>query len=484
MGITGLLRALADVKRPTHVSELRGARVAVDAYCFLHKGKHLAAADLLLGQPSDAYLTPILEVVSVLIAHGAEPVIVCDGGLLPAKAAVESRREKARQVAAWEAAMTISRGGVSEASKLSKAVDVTPVMAARLLRRLRPLRVEFVVAPYEADAQLAYFALSGKVDVVLSEDTDLLTFGCPRVCFGFDPRSGCGHEVRLADLPKCQGLLPYKYTPESFVDLCVLAGCDYLPSIRGVGLVTATQMLHRSGGDISRALKFARACGREVPSDYLQRFHCARRVFQSQTIFDVDARVMRSLCPSSTPEPAEQAYFGQILPDDVARGVCEGRLDPMSLKPFNFGESEPGLEATQGSARSLCSTVSADQREDVLWHGHCARGGQWSIGQSQEQGHITSADLQPIEITESERIMHQRQERGSSSTGPASQPFKTESDSSSDQKQQRSRTISAASQPFKTPRRAESHRDTPTSSCSQGAKRRRLGCRPAIMFTV
>ena len=38
---------------------------------------------------------------------------------------------------------------------------------------------EFIVAPYEADAQMAYLALRGHVDAVLSDDSDLLVFGAP-----------------------------------------------------------------------------------------------------------------------------------------------------------------------------------------------------------------------------------------------------------------------------------------------------------------
>lgn len=38
----------------------------------------------------------------------------------------------------------------------------------------------FLVAPYEADAQMAYLALNGLVDAVLTEDSDLLCYGCPK----------------------------------------------------------------------------------------------------------------------------------------------------------------------------------------------------------------------------------------------------------------------------------------------------------------
>lgn len=50
-----------------------------------------------------------------------------------------------------------------------------------LLQALKRKGVEFIVAPYEADAQLAYLAINNSVDVVITEDSDLLAYGCPRV---------------------------------------------------------------------------------------------------------------------------------------------------------------------------------------------------------------------------------------------------------------------------------------------------------------
>lgn len=50
---------------------------------------------------------------------------------------------------------------------------------------LRSENIEFVVAPYEADAQLAYLssldASEGGIAAVISEDSDLLAYGCSSV---------------------------------------------------------------------------------------------------------------------------------------------------------------------------------------------------------------------------------------------------------------------------------------------------------------
>jgi exonuclease-1 len=46
-----------------------------------------------------------------------------------------------------------------------RAVDVTPAMAYQFMRVLRARGVAFVVAPYEADAQLAFLCKAGIVQV-------------------------------------------------------------------------------------------------------------------------------------------------------------------------------------------------------------------------------------------------------------------------------------------------------------------------------
>lgn len=50
-----------------------------------------------------------------------------------------------------------------------------PVQAARAKG------IDCIVAPYEADAQLAYLNKAGIVQAVITEDSDLLAFGCKKV---------------------------------------------------------------------------------------------------------------------------------------------------------------------------------------------------------------------------------------------------------------------------------------------------------------
>lgn len=43
--------------------------------------------------------------------------------------------------------------------------------------------MDYIVAPYEADAQMAFMEREGLVDGIITEDSDMLVFGCRNVRF-------------------------------------------------------------------------------------------------------------------------------------------------------------------------------------------------------------------------------------------------------------------------------------------------------------
>lgn len=80
----------------------------------------------------------------------------------------------------------LKEGNVNAASELfQRAVHITPLMAHKLIQTLKSENIEFVVAPYEADAQLAYLSNleteKGGIAAVITEDSDLIAYGCPDV---------------------------------------------------------------------------------------------------------------------------------------------------------------------------------------------------------------------------------------------------------------------------------------------------------------
>lgn len=64
---------------------------------------------------------------------------------------------------------------------LRRSLDVSHKMALEVMKECQALNVDCIVAPYEADAQLAYLNITGIADVVITEDSDLTLFGCKKV---------------------------------------------------------------------------------------------------------------------------------------------------------------------------------------------------------------------------------------------------------------------------------------------------------------
>src|SRR5690348_4054085 len=109
----------------------------------------------------------------MLLYFGVTPYLVFDGDELPSKAGTEVERQKRRQDSKTLGLELQRKGRIAEAyQELQKAVDVTPLMARELIEELKKIDVQYVVAPYEADAQLAYLEQQGIIAGIISEDSD------------------------------------------------------------------------------------------------------------------------------------------------------------------------------------------------------------------------------------------------------------------------------------------------------------------------
>ena len=111
-------------------------------------------------------------------------IFVFDGARLPAKKDTESKRHNNRQEKKKEAEKLYKQGNYEAANKkFLECVDITPMHAYALIQYLKTEKIEYYVAPYEADAQLAYLYKQNLIDLVITEDSDLLAFGVKRVIF-------------------------------------------------------------------------------------------------------------------------------------------------------------------------------------------------------------------------------------------------------------------------------------------------------------
>ncbi|KAF4657323.1 Rad2 nuclease [Perkinsus olseni] len=445
MGINGLLKTLDQLQRPVSqdLSEYRDKRIAVDTYVWLHRGLQAgnAAMDVVTGKPTNLHLNYCVRRLEVLLSAGvAEVVLVFDGCPLPAKLGVEDDRKKRREEARELGLEYRKAGNYTAARKMfTRAADVTPDMAAELIsvvrgRQFGP-RVRWLVAPYEADSQLAYLALNGLVDAVISEDSDLLPFGCPHVIYKLDLVAGSGRGAKCRagvsiSLPR--RMLPEavandaspvdpdnevgegvcRFSRDSFLHYCVLAGCDYLPSVTGMGPKKAYGFVLRGGPSISRIMNLAQIAGLEFPEDYADLFQRALLTFRHQTIWCPVSRKLRPLLDinEEVHYPTEtRQFWGKLYSNPEAERVADGILHPETKMAFQIKSTAPTRAAhvrparwtqqrrqsTQNRRSSVASTARppARRRSPLATLFKACEQGRWSEASAPSKRDIDVIDL-------------------------------------------------------------------------------------------
>ncbi len=120
-----------------------------------------------------------------------------------------------------------------------QAIDITPEFCYPIIKELQRNKIKFIVAPYEADAQLAYLARKQLIDFVITEDSDLLVFGCPKVLYKIDFCKLQGRMVKLSNLECLPKINEARLSHSHFMYACILSGCDYLENIPQMGFKTA-----------------------------------------------------------------------------------------------------------------------------------------------------------------------------------------------------------------------------------------------------
>lgn len=351
MGIQGLLPRLKSVTERIHVSQLKGKTVAIDAYCLLHKGAYTCARELVEGIPTDKCVQFCIKRIDVLIQEGVRPFVVLDGGPLPNKKEEEETRAANRRENRDKARALWGQGSrVASMEYYQRAVDITPEIAHGLVEALIRRNIEYIVAPYEADAQCAYLAHRGIVDAVLTEDSDLLAYGCPHVVLKFDG-TGEADQIRFSDLAHCRDLSFVGWDLGLFQQMCVMAGCDFVKALPGIGIKKAHAHIRRTR-HIQRAIRGLKFDGIRVPPEYEKKVQRALWTFKYQRVYcprrqrvvhlnDLPEDGLESdgfVKDAAVLESGEEDFLGKSIPAGVARGIATGKLNPFTWKPYGMSD--------------------------------------------------------------------------------------------------------------------------------------------------
>lgn len=267
MGITNLNKFLRNncpqIYEEIHISEYSFKKVAIDISLYLCKFKTICG---------DRWLAAFINLVTCLRKNEVHCVFIYDTGAPPEKDA--ERKERAQQRAKLEEKVYKLEEALE---KFHLSGEVDPVLIElykkrtkdigppRLMKRssdeidmdfvqstiqkmrgqildIRPedfkktkelfdiLNVPYFDAPLEAETTCSDLCKRGLVDAVLSEDTDVLAYGTPVFLSKINTSDGTctriNYEKMLEDL---------QLSSDSFLDLCIMCGCDYNKNIFKVG---------------------------------------------------------------------------------------------------------------------------------------------------------------------------------------------------------------------------------------------------------
>ncbi|VUZ43386.1 unnamed protein product [Hymenolepis diminuta] len=179
-----------------------------------------------------------------MLENGLKPVYVFEGKPPNLKAGELAKRTERREENAKELSKAEEIGDAETVEKYARRlVKVTPQHNEDCKKLLRLMGVPVVEAPGEAEAQCAALAKSGKVYAVGTEDMDALAFGAPvllRHLTFSEARKLPIQEFNLQTI-----LASMDLTMQQFVDLCIMLGCDYCETIRGIGPKKSVELIQR-----------------------------------------------------------------------------------------------------------------------------------------------------------------------------------------------------------------------------------------------
>lgn len=157
-----------------------------------------------------------------------------------------AKRTKKRKEAEEAVTEAKEEGDQEALAKLNKrTLRVTSQHGEEAKKLLTLMGIPYVDAPCEAEAQCASLVASGFCYGAGSEDMDSLTLGVPLLLRHLNYSESRGLPILEIRLEKVlEGL---KMTMDQFIDLCILLGCDYCDSIRGIGPVRAMQLIEKHG---------------------------------------------------------------------------------------------------------------------------------------------------------------------------------------------------------------------------------------------
>lgn len=181
-----------------------------------------------------------------MVENNIKPVYVFDGKPPVLKGGELEKRMLRREEAQKQMDSLKDEGTIADVMKYEKRlVRVSREQNDEAKKLLELMGIPYVNAPGEAEAQCAELARGGKVFAAASEDMDTLCYEPPYLLRHLTFAEA--RKMPIDQITYKDAIAGLDMTKEQFIDMCILLGCDYCETIRGVGPVTAYKLIKEHG---------------------------------------------------------------------------------------------------------------------------------------------------------------------------------------------------------------------------------------------
>lgn len=303
-----------------HLSSFKGKKIALDSDNVFHK--HMSRAHKEIVNRTDVtvmdpdreeirkrWIFHVKNFLTGLLRAGVTPVCVFDGKHISEKSKTQQKRRDDKQKIRDEAERMKER--VRQIDELER----TPAMITELRKKmqnlgylnredkeiiikiLKQVGIPVLKATGEGEQLCAMLCIEGKVDAVYSRDTDLVAFGCPVTInedggYLYNPQT---HQVE--ETFKCTLFNPILSTLDmeykTFLDLCIMAGCDFNDNIFRLGIGTAYKLLAKckSIDNLPEKYHEKMACLKHLRCREIFNQSTSDKICQGEIILDINTTI-------------------------------------------------------------------------------------------------------------------------------------------------------------------------------------------------
>lgn len=225
-----------------------------------------------------------------MLNYGIMPVWIFDGKPPNIKKDILSKRRKDREDAYQKLKMNIVKENVVDNSSLTinnrlekKTFTISKVLISEVKQLLDLMGIPYIDSPEEADAQCSAFNIANVCYGVVSDDWDVLLFGCKKMLKNFSNKNMV-IEIDSKQLIESLGMT----SKDQLIDLCLLYGTDYCPGIKGLNKIQLYDLFKMLEFNVESLVEYLKInyLSVKIPSNFLEKYYKAKEYYIHAPVID------------------------------------------------------------------------------------------------------------------------------------------------------------------------------------------------------